>query len=82
MKLCHHLLLKISFAYSLLYKKRSCIRNINEITINMQTKDITRKIVNLQNIRIKYLIKTPLCINCKIIILCTQTHFSHVKEHI
>jgi hypothetical protein len=31
---------------------------------------------------LKYLIKTPLCINCKIIILCTQTHFSHVKEHI
>jgi hypothetical protein len=30
------------------YKKRSCIKHINEIAINMQTNDITWKIVILQ----------------------------------
>jgi hypothetical protein len=45
MKLYYHMLLKIGFIYSLLYKKRSSIKNINEIAINMQTNDFTRKIV-------------------------------------
>jgi hypothetical protein len=51
MKLCYHLLLKNIFYYYLLYKKRTCIKNINEIAINMQTNDITWKIVILQKIR-------------------------------
>jgi hypothetical protein len=35
------------------YKKRSCIKKVNEIVTNMQMNDITWKIVILQKIRKK-----------------------------
>jgi hypothetical protein len=51
MKLCYHLLLKISFIYSLLVQEKKLYKKINEIAINMQTNDITWKILILQEIR-------------------------------
>jgi hypothetical protein len=42
MKSCYHFLLKNIFLFVLFrYKKRSCMKKINVIAINMKTNDIT-----------------------------------------
>jgi hypothetical protein len=56
------------------YKKRSCMKKINVIAINMKTNDITWKIVILQKIRKK-------SINLELLFYYAKKIFFYFKIH-